>query len=345
MSNNKALAIVPKARAVFARRLTPEKYAELTRKSSVPQVAKALKAMPGFRKTLATLSEDAPHRGQLEELLRSGVFYEYEELMRYHFGGPGFGVYFIWKCETEELLAKLQLVSVGRAERYITRMPAFLMKRSRFDLLALARAETLSDCLNVVRGTPYFETLGAVLSVRQEEFDLLLAERTLKNQYYASVFALAEKTLSPHDAKEVGRLFCMEADVENLDVLYRLKAYYPHAVPPAPLEELLLPYGEYISAAAKRRLCGAKDLPGLLAAYADTRAARAYGPADPPNGTPGGQAYLAAAQRLLRGTVSPDAALTAALAIEQQQERNIIHIIEGVRYGLAPEQIERFIIY
>ena len=46
---------------------------------------------------------------------------------------------------------------------------------------------------------------------------------------------------------------------------------------------------------------------------------------------------------LLHFTTSPAAALAAFMCFAKQERNNIINVIEGVRYGLAPEEIERLL--
>ena len=51
------LAIVPKAKAIAARRLTKSEYEALARKRSVIEVTAALQAHPSFKKCLAGVSQ------------------------------------------------------------------------------------------------------------------------------------------------------------------------------------------------------------------------------------------------------------------------------------------------
>lgn len=68
------LAIVPKAKAIAARRLTKSEYEALARKRSVIEVTAALQAHPSFKKCLAGVSQTNLHRAQLEEALRKDIF-------------------------------------------------------------------------------------------------------------------------------------------------------------------------------------------------------------------------------------------------------------------------------
>ena len=56
LENLSALAIVPKAKAIAARRLSHSDYLELMRKRSVIEVTAALQAHPAFKSCLAGVS-------------------------------------------------------------------------------------------------------------------------------------------------------------------------------------------------------------------------------------------------------------------------------------------------
>ena len=106
-----ALAIVPKARAIAARRLSQNDYDELMRRRSVIEVVAALKSHPCFEKSLAGLGANGEvHREQLEQALSKDIFFKYESLMRYSFRENHFGAFFLVRCEVNEILAKLNLL-------------------------------------------------------------------------------------------------------------------------------------------------------------------------------------------------------------------------------------------
>lgn len=113
LENLSALAIVPKAKAIAARRLSHSDYLELMRKRSVIEVTAALQSHPYFKDSLKGLSQTNLHRAQIEEALSKDVYYKYESLMRYSFRKGKFGAYFLMRSETNELLAKLRLLSHG----------------------------------------------------------------------------------------------------------------------------------------------------------------------------------------------------------------------------------------
>ena len=186
LENQSALAVVPKAKAIAARRLTKEDYAELERKRSVLEVTAALQSHPYFADSLKGLSSMNLHRAQIEEALRKDIFYKYESLMHYTFDKKGsFGTYFLMRCEITELLAKIRLLSMGFRHHYIVQLPGFLASKTSFSLLKLAKAETIEECVPVVAGTPYAKVLAAVSGAS----DRTQRARSYQSGHKAVVFA------------------------------------------------------------------------------------------------------------------------------------------------------------
>jgi V/A-type H+-transporting ATPase subunit C len=342
-----ALAMVPKAKAIDARRLTRTDYAELARKRSVLEITAALQAHPYFSDSLKGLSQTNLHRAQIEEMLRKDVFYKYETLMRYSFHKSRFGGYFLMRAEVSELLTKLRLMSLGFKHHYIIELPGFLADKTSFSLIKLAEAETPADCLKVLVGTPYERILRDVMPKDGQKLDYLACEHAFLSYYYTTTLAEINHSLSKRVAEQTRELFCIQAEIYNLDLLYRAKTFYNDQFPPLRLRGLLLPVYGALSPRQLYQLASAKDGEEFLHLYAASPACKAYGmfSADPmqQSDLPALRRLSHSAERLLHFSSEPQPVLVALLTLAELQRSNIINIIEGVRYGLPPDQIMAFL--
>ena len=349
LENMSALAIVPKAKAIAARRLTRNDYMELMRKRSVIEVTATLQSHPYFKDSLTGISQTNLHRAQIEEALSKDVYYKYESLMRYSFRKGHFGAYFLMRSEITELLSKLRLISMGFRHHYIVQMPGFLLSKTSFSLLQLAKAETAEDCLPVLSGTPYAKVLAGVLPTKGEPLNYLRCEHAFQSYFYTTVLALIDRDLSGADAQNTKKLFLQEAEIYNLDLLFRAKAFFCAQFTSVQLKGLIVPVYWCLSAKRMAELADAKDLDAFLKLYNASRAAEAYGArtADPADASEvaQGRAIYRSAQRLLHFSSTPQTVLAALLCIANMERSNIINVIEGVRYRLSPEQIGAFLKY
>lgn len=347
LENMSALALVPKAKHIGSLRLTTEDYQELMRRRSVIEVITTLQNHPYFSKSLGGLAKSDLHRSQLEEALRRDVFFKYESLMRYSFRKNHFGAYFIVQCEINELLQKLRLMSMQSARRYIMQLPGFLLSKTSFDLLKLATVETLPELCKLIAGTPYLHALQPALPKQNEPLDYLRCEQALQTYYYRYVLQKINEDLSGANARETKELFLCEAEIYNLDLLYRCKAFYASRFSPEQLEKLLIPVYYFLSAKEMRALARTPSLDTFLTTYNQSRAARRYGERTAARDDAGAaqerRRLYATAERLLHFSSSPQTVLCALLCLANLERSNVVTIVEGVRYGLSADQIERYI--
>ena len=347
LENLSVLAIVPKAKAIGAERLTGEEYLALMRKRSVIEIVAALQTHPYFQKSLGGLSQTSIHREQLEQALSRDIFFKYESLMRYSFRKNHFGSFFIVKCEINEILAKLQLVSMGLTSKYIVKLPGFLTSKTSFNLIALAQAETAEQCEKVLAATPYAKILHTVLPKSGEKLDYLDCEHAFMTYYYTFVLKKVDEDLSGNAAKETKRLFLREAEIYNLDIIYRSKAFFSTEFTPDKIKRLLLPVYGKLSHKQLMAMADARDLSAFLQMYNGGRAKKYYGEfsARPEMSTDiaGRRALYKEADKLLHFSSSPRTVLAALLFIAELERSNIVTVIEGVRYALPPEKIEEYL--
>ena len=253
------------------------------------------------------------------------------------------------RSEINELLAKLRLLSMGFRHHYIIQVPGFLMPKTSFSLLRLAKAESAQDCLEVVAGTPYAKVLAGVLPAAGQKLDYLKCEHAFQSYFYTTVLAQIDRDLSGRSAADTKRLFRMEAEIYNLDLLFRAKAFFSPQLTPEDLKKLLIPVYGVLSAKNMNALADTRGLDEFLKLYNAGRAGQVYGArsADPADASEVSEtrALYRAAQKLLHFSSTPQTVLAALLCLANLERSNIINVIEGVRYGLSPEQISAFLKY
>lgn len=347
LENLSALAIVPKARAIAARRLSQSDYDELMRRRSVIEVIATLKNHPYFEKSLAGLGSGEMHREQLEQALAKDIFFKYEALMRYSFRENHFGAFFLVRCEVNEILAKLQLLARGATSQYIIQMPGFLASRTRFSLLKLAEAKSFTECLNVLSGTPYAAVLRSCLPADGSHPDYLDCEHALLCHYYTFCLTKLREDLHGRVQRDTEQLFVCSAEVGNLDLIYRAKAFFPTAMTPERICSLLVPVWGVLPQRHMEALARTGSLDEFFRVYNDSRAAACYGQRTRHRSleadvTAQSRLY-ATAERLLRFSNQPQPVLAALLCLAELERSNIINVVEGVRYGLPPEKIAAFL--
>ncbi|MDL2327142.1 V-type ATPase subunit [Ruminococcaceae bacterium OttesenSCG-928-A11] len=330
-------AMIPKARGMYAKRISAAEYEEMMRRRTVPELAALLKRHPYFGGSLATLSTTDPHRAQIEELLSMDIFQKYESLVKYDFSADGFSGIYLAECELRELLRALHLISIGLFGAYIQQVPGYLVGKTDIDLFALGRAHSLQEVAEVVAGTPFYKPLRARLLADPNLTDFPMAEAALLRAYYAMVFDLIDRSLHGRDAESTALLFRQEAEIYNLELLMRVKTFFPGVYNTDELHQLLMPYTHRVPRRRLEAMIEAKSGEAVLQMLRQSGFLLVEAPEDIP--LAGGQRTYVFARRSLHLTASPVAALAAFLSLAKLERENVVNVVEGVRYNLPPEKI------
>lgn len=78
----------------------------------------------------------------------------------------------------------------------------------------------------MLTGTPYAKVLQSVLPAQGETLDYLACEHAFETYYYGTVLQLISHDLKGAAAKDTRLLFLQQAEIYNLDMLYRAKAFF-----------------------------------------------------------------------------------------------------------------------
>lgn len=339
-------AIIPKARGMFAKRISYAEYEELMRRRTVPELAAMLKRHPYFKDSLATLSTIDPHRGQIEELLSMDVFEKYEALVRYDFTPDELPEWYLREVEVREVLRALQLLSIGLPGAYLNRIPTYLVGKTRLDLFALGSAANFEALLEVVRGTGYYKVLRARFLADPTLRDFPMTEAALLRYIYTHVLETVDRSLNGRPERSVKSLFLQEVESYNLELLLRVKTYFPTVYSTGKLEQLLIPFRYKVPKSRLKAMVEAETPDALMALYRNTPSVGYTGPATPEAMTAEeGRRTYRHARTILHLTASPMAALIAFISLAKLERDNVVNVIEGVRYGLSPEEIRPMLRY
>lgn len=339
-------AMVPKARGMYAKRISLAEYEELMRRRTVPEVAATLKKHPYFADSLATLSSTDPHREQLEELLNMDIFTKYEALMRYDFTRESFAHYFIVECEVQEILRALRMLSTGVSQRYIQHLPPFLEGSLRFDLFRLAEARSFEQALEVLHHTPYYKVLRPVWQKDPLLRDYPSVEAVLVRYYYSAVFALSQKHLSGREEQAADTLFLQEAEIYNINVILRARTYFGAAFTPQQVADLLLPYHYRLTKRDIQQMLNAPHVDAASQLLDKMGLDLPPGPVDVEAlDAATGRLMYHTARRVLHLSAAPSAVVAAFICLARLERDNVVNVIEGVRYGMAPEKIRALLRY
>ncbi len=336
-------AILSKARAMYGRRLTEENYKDLLACQSVSEVASYLKNKTAYRNALAGINENAIHRGQLEAKLKQKLFEDYASLCRYELSvGEHFSRYLIMRSEIEQILHSIILLEAGKPEEYIFTMPMYLNRHTRIDLDALSEIKSFDDLLDALSHTPYRALLESFKPVKGIPVNYTGIENALISYLFSDIFDIIKKYTRGETAKQLNEIFNSYVDLINYTRIIRLKISYKEG--PDFIRSSLLPFGS-ISPRLLNEMIEAQTEEQVTTVMKKTSIGKHFLKIDHTylDEIPNRVKYITS-RHDIRFSTHPSVVMMSYTFLTQCELTDIITIVEGVRYKLAPEEIAKLLI-
>lgn len=347
LSTYSAKAILTKAKAMYAAHLTAGQYQQLLYCGSVAAIAAYLKEEPAYGQALASVRPEAIYRGQLERMLRKSRHAQYAALMRYDFS-PSNSYYrqLMRRWEIEQILEMIQLLNAGQPERFAGQYPGFLERDASFSFAALSGVRDFAGLLQALDSTAYAKILRPFQPEEAgQAIDYTGCEAALFSDYYEQVEKTIDRCFRGRVRAQLHQLIQTRVELVNVRAIYRMKTFFPDA-DAGEIRRLLMPCWKRIGGSDLEELLQAPSAQDFGAALRQSRYARYLGSDDllHIDYRADGIEYRLA-KRCMHFASDGPTAFTAFLILTQQELDNIVTIIEGVRYGTAPEEISAMLIF
>jgi V/A-type H+-transporting ATPase subunit C len=345
MDANEALAA--KARAMYGKRLKTDDYEALLQKKTIGDIVVYLRSDTLFVNTLAGINEKAVHRGQLEVLLRMSLYDRLRRLLRY--GGDHAGPFLVGACMNTEIdmillcIRSLKNDDQSLRSQMITEMPLYMDQYMEVNLRKLAEVTSYEELYDELKDTTYGPIMRKYSGTSVEDIDLVALEYDLRRDYFHRMYKQASALASGETLAALQKLVRMQAELNNLAVIYRLKKYF-HGSPSA-IRQAILPVTSQFTQREMDQLIDEADADAVIDAIAkryhhyvkNTRFTYIENFTD----------------RVMRNVyyssmeTSPDAAvvLICYMHLARMEIRNVINIVEGVRYGVSNDRIRTLLVY
>jgi len=345
MSSFSSNAILAKARSMYSHRLTEQDYEELLKRRSINDLVAYLKSETVYSDILNELKETNVHRGQLEALLNKEIFLRLNRLMRYaskkelEFYRLG-----VMELELQLILNKARLIVSQYYTGYELEIPDYLNKYASFNLYGLLAVQSYDGLLAVLRSTKYYDILLKYKPKDDEPLDSNMLELDFKHIYYAEYVKTVNKLFKGKKRKDLLTMINTSIELQNITKIYRLKKYF-NATPQQIREMLFLEYSR-IPKSVLNEMIEAKDASEFLRKLANSP----YKLYIDDNEFVYIEYYTEKiryhlAKRFMRFSTDSALVYMTYKIVYQVEIDNLKHIIEGLRYGETPSQIESMLIY
>lgn len=334
--------VLSKARAMYGKRLTQENYNDLLNCRTVNEVAGYLKTRTVYGKALAGIEESDIHRGQLESKLRQKILMDSSSLCRYEITvGEHFSEYFIQRSEIEQILHAILLLDAGTPEEYLFSVPAYLLHHTHINLKLICRIKNYDDLLTALGHTEYHKILEKFIPDDGEKTRYSEIENALYSYLYSNVFSIIKKYTKGETARQLLDIFNSFIDLTNYARIIRLKTSYNAdteyirgsmfnfgSIKKRFLNEMIeSKTADEATEILSRTSIGKRALKTEYS-YASEIARRVN---------------FKACRHYISFSTHPSVVLISYMFISEAEINDIITIVEGIRYKLAPDEIKKML--
>jgi V/A-type H+-transporting ATPase subunit C len=202
--------------------------------------------------------------------------------------------------------------------------------------MELSLSQTYEDLVAGLKGTRYGKVLKKIPVREDGRADYTECELRLRTAYYAELLEQAEKEFSGSVSDELKTIILREIDCRNIINAYRMKSYFGYS-PDEIKRRSLTYYG--IGKKNMERLYEAADPETMMDMVNHT----IYGKNSPDTDNIEVEINSVKIRRLrhyLTGSTNAPVALYAFIILCDIEVSNLVHIIEGIRYGVEAAAIE-----
>ena len=337
--------LLTKSRAMFGKRLTAQNVSELLSCQTVTEVAAYLKNNTHYAYALRNIDDTNVHRGQLEAALDDLMQKELTALSNYRVdAGEYMRSFMVYSTQIREILKFLRLLSAGRASEYVFAMPKYFVKRDGLDPIRMAQAKSYDEFLRAMTGTVFYKILRNISVTDEGTIDYTMIEHALYSHLFSYAEGVINKNFHGSAKEDLLGLLGTRSELASFLNIYRFKKFY-RACGDDLARSLVFDFNYKISRKTFDRMLSAESAEEVLDIFrADTFYGRELGEID--------EAYIdqvvnrlsyKRVRHLMRFSTDPTVAVFSYLLLSGIERKDIVTIIEGVRYRVSPDEIAAMI--
>ena len=337
--------LLTKSRAMFGKRLTGQNVSELLNCQTVTEVAAYLKNNTHYAYALRNIDDSNVHRGQLEAALDELMQSELTALSQYRVdAGEYMRSFMVYSTQIREILKFLRLLSAGRAGEYVFAMPKYFVKRDGLDPIKMAQAKDYEEFLRAMSGTVFYKILRGISVGEDGTIDYTMIEHTLYSHLFSYAESVIRKNFHGSAKDDLLGLLGTRSELSSFLNIYRFKKYYK-ACGDDLARSLVFDFNYKISRRTFDKMLGAESAEDVLGIFrAETFYGRESGDID--------EEYIdqvvnrlsyKRVRHLMRFSTDPTVAVFSYLLLSGIERKDIVTIIEGVRYRVSPDVIASMI--
>jgi len=337
-------AVNTKIRVLEKELLKRQDYFNLLKQRTVADASRYLKENVYYRELLGEIYPETVSRRDVEELLKRNMIQNMDRLIHYFRDDYKDLIRSLYmKYEIEDLKVLARSIFNGKSPETIEKPLSFLGKYSQANPEKLFQSQTIRDLIYALEGSEFYEFLIPLVDGRGE--NLFRFEMALDTGYFNLIQSRRLK-ISTQDMKLLSEWEGMVADLYNIQWIYRGKKFY--SLSPEELLNYTINFGYKLSFSDRKEMCYTENLEELYQLTMNSVYGFLFKKEEIST-----EIYME--RRMNRfmyyrlRALSRKAPMSIIQTIEyvwllEFEIRDIISIIESIRYNLLPEEARKFLV-
>ncbi len=337
-------AILAKSRAMTCDILTAEDYSALINCRNLPEVVGYLKNRTVYSNAISSASSVGLYRSRTEADIRKFNLERIADLASFEnaIGQKMHEVIFL-SYDVSLILNCANHLDTNSVSDFSLFTPKAYFKNSLLDPAALESAESFDEFYNALAGTRYQKPLD-IFKNGNAVFTISSLENALYRYLCSETKRIIKENFDGKDEKKLLDVFKMNYDFKMIESIYRMKKYFPNEA----LDFSNIFYTGLSAFTPKQTLSliNSKNSEEFFKLLKSSEYGKLFDEQNKDRIEIFTQtALFKENQKNLRFSVIPEVVMFSFIGLLENETRNLIHIIEGARYELAPEETAQFLIY
>lgn len=333
-----------KVRALEGKFLGNEDYINLLSQKSVAGVTSYLKNNTSYSDSLRDIDENEIHRVELENILKSTLISNLEKITFFlHDNYLKFYRVLFARYEIEDLKAILRAIKAQEDNKALRNSYVFLGKYSKLNVDALLSSSDFIEFIENLKGTVYYDYLRPLIDMAGDIslFNIIM----VLDLAFFDLFYKSLSSIDKYDRTIIEDIQGTNVDLLNLQWIYRGLKFYDLSA-----EELFnytIAYGKEFSRKDIKDLCYSKNLDEFQNKILNTKYSFLFDQENTKDVFMERRImryqYFNLKRIKIRGNVDLSQPIVYSL-LREYEIRDIISIIESIRYKMPVEEIKKFMI-
>lgn len=323
---------------MYGKMLKESQYLNMLNYNKIEEIVDFLRNNTHYKNSFNILEKSEITENIIENLIKQETFLNYKKIYRYA-NKNKIIKFFIKHIEMNEILKIMLIVTGNKSKKYFVDLPKYLVKKCKIKLFNLVNVNTFDELLKHLKNTKY-EKIVLDFKRENKEINYLKFEHILYKKFFEEFFKTIKAKANDVELFELNKLLKTRIDNINLCYIYREKIIFD--TDSKKIKENIFNFHKNLTSIKLEKILASQEKSQLEENFKNIYKNFKNFKIEEVEKYANKIEYL-----MCRHYINLSLNLTTVFycfyVLQQIEIKNLIHIIEGVRYNLKKEEIKTYL--